>query len=687
MNGKTSIIRIGILAAVLVVVLLLFSLRLMQLQVVEGEALSEEIEKGWTSTQVIKAPRGEILDRNGRPLASNTIGRDVVIDKAFMERDSENEVILRLIAVMEEANEDWIDNLPITDTAPFRFKEGEAYQADIARLKSTLDIAQYATVDDAVEWLKKRYDLEGLNDEEFRKVAGVRYEMEQRGFSVSTPYTFATDIKIETVPKIKERSFELPGVDVVESPIRQYVSGSIAPHLIGTVGPIYKEEWESYEKVNGKAVINGRPYSMNDTIGKSGAEKAFEQYLKGTDGTRKIVQNNRGDVIDVVEEQAQVPGQTVVLTIDSELQKVAQDSLAEIIETLRTTRPEGKGKEAEAGAVAVVHIPTGEALALATYPSYDLSTYQRDYDQLVQADNQPLFNRALQAAYTPGSTFKPLVSLAALAEGVITPSTNVNCTHIYTRFESYQPQCEGYHGLINVVNAIRYSCNIFFYEVGYNLGIDKIDEYAAKVGLGLPTGIELPENTGQVASPELKKQLPAYANDPTWWPGDVIQASIGQQATMISPLQLANYTATIASGGQRMRATILKSVKSYALDETFYEHEPEVVESIDAPEAFRTVQEGMVAASRIGTAASTFGSYPLSVGSKTGTPERGDGLCNAVFIAYAPAEDPEIAVAVVVEKGWEGYQIAGVARDIFDAYFYSSQGKSSDAVSYGVLLP
>ena len=692
--------RMIIMTVVLIVVLLLYSLRLMQLQVVEGESLAAQMERVRTTEQVIKAARGEILDRNGRPLAVNTIGRDVVINMAFLEKGTTNEVLLRLIRIMESADEDWIDNQPLTAEAPFRFKPGEAYETEIARLKNALGVAQYATADDVVYRLKEKYGLfehgdkddpVPYADEEFRKIAGVRYEMDRRGFSMSVPYTFATDIKIETVPKIKERSFELPGVDVVESTIRQYVSGTVAPHVIGQTGPLYKEQWDAAGKVQNpdgsvSAQIGERTYKMDDVIGKSGAELAFESQLKGIDGTRRITMNSSGDVIDVVEEKEQVPGNTVVLTLDSQLQKVAQDSLASNIRRLQDTKEERKGKEASAGAVAVIQCKTGEALALATYPSYDLSAYQRDYDQIAAGENQPLFNRALDAAYTPGSSFKPAVALGALASGTITPRTLYNCTYVYNRFApEYTPHCESAHGNVDVVNAIRGSCNIFFYEAAYYMGIDTLDEYAARLGLGVPTGIELPENIGQVASPEVKAASPAYADDPQWRPGDVIQAGIGQQSTLLSPLQLANYTATLGNNGKRMEVTVLKSVKSYTFDETVYEHEPKVVDEVDAPEAFQTVREGMVAASRTGTAWATFANYPITVASKTGTPERGDGLYNSVFIAYAPAEDPEIAVAVVVEKGWEGYQIAPVARDVFDAYFFSRTGGSS--TNYGELLP
>ena len=692
------------MAAALVSVLLLYSMRLMQMQVVEGADYERQIEQGWSTTQTIKAARGEIFDRNGRPLATNTIGRNVVIDQAFMQEGSLNRVILELTKIMEAAGEDWIDNLPITDEAPFAFKAGDGYTAAIATLKSTLGLAAFATADDVVYHLKDRYDLESYEqdgeeipytDEEFRTIAGVRYEMERTDFSISNPYIFASDIKVETVPKIKEASYELQGVDVVESTIRQYVSGDIAPQIVGQIGKIYSDQWNAAEKgydANGVyAIINGQKYRMDDIIGKSGAELAFEEYLKGQDGERRIVLNAQNEVVDVEEVREAVPGNTVVLTIDSRLQKVAQDALERKIISMQNdlvNYPVGEGHEADAGAVAVVDVKTGEPLVLASYPSYNLATYQQDYDELASSDPPRLLNRATQGLYTPGSIFKPVVALGSLNEGVIDPSTTVTCTGVYTRWGpgNYQPRCLDVHGNINVVDALRWSCNIFFYEAGYQLGIEGIDEYAAMLGFGQPTGIEVEEYTGRVASPEVKASL-RQGEDGIWQDGDVVQAAIGQQDTKATPLQLANYAATLANNGTRMEVSLLKSVKSYTLEDTIMEHEPVVVQQIDADAAFNTIREGMVAASKIGTARAVFGEglYPIDVASKTGTPETKE-YPNSTFIAYAPADDPEIAVCVVIEKGWHGYTGAPVAKEIFDAYFFSNTGKDAAPVSYGELL-
>ncbi len=702
MKSNSRMMRIIFLAAVVISILLLYSLRLMDFQVVNGEMYEQMIEQNWESVQTIKAARGEILDRNGRPLAMNTIGRDVVIDQAFLEPGTTNAVILRLIGILEEADEDWIDNLPITMETPFSFITGyDSADAAVLRLKRFLGLAEYATVEDVVYHLKRRYQLEShgddenpipYTDEEFRKIAGVRYEMSQQGFSYRTPYTFASNIKIETVPLIKERSFELAGVDVVESTIRQYVAGDIAPQIVGQIGKIYQEQWQQaakeggYTEINGinHVTIDGQLYSMNDVIGKDGAELAFEGYLKGKDGERKVIVKGQ-DVIDVLDTSEPVPGNTVVLTIDSRIQKVAQDALERKILLQQETYPEGRGKEANAGAVAVVDCKTGEALALASYPSYSLTTYQQDYPELARSDPPRLINRAVSGRYTPGSIFKPLVATSALASGVTTPLKQESCGLVYTRFPDYPAMCEGSHGLINVMQALQWSCNIYFYETGYNMGIETLDRYAEQFGIGQPTGIEVGENVGQMSSPALKQAL--HKDDSEWQPGDIIQTSIGQLDTMLSPLQMANYAATLANNGQRMKVTLLKSVKNYTLDETIYEHEPEVAATVDAsPEVFATVRQGMVNASHIGTARGTFAGYPIQVASKTGSPQAPDGI-NSTFIAYAPANDPEIAVAVVMEKGWEGFTSAPIVKEIFDAYFFGGSGKTSAPTEFGVLLP
>ena len=385
-----------------------------------------------------------------------------------------------------------------------------------------------------------------------------------------------------------------------------------------------------------------------------------------------------------VEPQA---GNTVMLTLDSRLQKIAEQSIEDQIHHLNETAPEGQGREANAGAVCAIDVKTGEVLVLASYPSYDPNTLSEGYSELSVDPDRPLRNRALLDTYTPGSIFKPVVALAGLASGEIDSDSLVNCNHVYNYYASvygaqaFTPTCLGYHGDITVKEALKYSCNIFFYDVGRRVGIDAIVDAAQMLGLGVNNGFELWTNPGTISSPAT-----AEATGEKWYYGDVLQSSIGQRFNKYTPLQLAAYCMNLANRGTQNRVTILKAIKDYSMAETKYEHKAEVLqESPVDPALFDPIFEGMVAASRTGTAASYFGNYPVDVASKTGTPETAD-LPNSTFICFAPADDPQIAISVVIEQGWHGYTGAPVARDILDAYF-SSDVTAQEPQQSGSLLP
>lgn len=661
MSQREKGLRTILLLCLLLAVFGAFVLRLMRVQIVEGESYRALIEQGSTRKQIIEAARGEIVDRNGTPLSLNATGYNIVLDKAFLPTSRQNSVILELTRLLQNAGEVWIDNLPISRTQPFAFEEGEQEAAAIARLKKEINVQESAPVDDVLYWLAERYRLQEFTPNEQRTIAGVRYEMERRGFNIEVPYTFAENVSITTVAKVKERSFSLEGTDVLESPIRQYAGGDLMPHILGFTGPIYAEEYDA---------LKDKGYKRNDTLGKAGIEKAFEDELRGSSGTRSITINAKGDVIDVVSEVDPVPGNTVVLTIDKRLQRTAADALEKQIINLQNTAPAGEGKEADSGAVVLMHCKTGEILAAVNYPSYDRETYRFAYQTLLDDPRKPLINRAVQGTYAAGSIYKPSVATAALATGVVAPESTINCTRVYTALgASYQPKCLSYHGPINVLDALRYSCNIFFYESGRRLGIDTINKFSAQYGLGQPTGIEIPETVGELSSPESK----ARHGGGQWYEADTVQSAIGQLYNSFSPLQMANYAATIGNRGKRMETHLVRSVESYTRSETIKKTQPVLADTVQADNAvFETVIEGMVRASRIGTAQRYFGNYPIDVASKTGTPETVE-LPNSTFIAFAPANDPEIAIAVLIEKGWHGYTGAPVAKEIFDAYFYPQE--------------
>lgn len=644
--------RLFWLGAVVWAVFALFLFRLAQLQIVSGADYLAAQQRGSSRTQVVKAARGEILDRNGKPFAYNQASYNIYFDRALAPSGRDNATILRLIEMLRGTRDGWIDNLPMTiDRDGITFTE----DADaVARLKKHLGTNSYASAQDVFYWLRDRYGLENLNEADARAVAGVRYEMERKGYSLSTRYLFAQDVALETAVLIRQQGDALPGVDVVEMAKRSYIDGGLAPHIVGRVGAIFPDELESY-------LSQDRGYARDDTVGKEGIEKAMESVLRGTDGVRRIDLDAAYNVVGIAEEKPAVPGSSVVLTIDKDIQRAAAEALVREIQWLNENAREGEGREADAGAVVAIDIKRSEVLAAVTYPSYNLESYLADYAQNSANPLHPFLNRALSGVYAPGSTFKPAVATAGLAEGVITPQTRVNCQHTYTFLPTYQPTCLGWHGPLTVTEALRASCNIFFYDTGRQLGIGRINRYAQALGLGVPTGIELSETSGTQCDPNSVN------------PGDALQAAIGQLDNGYSPLQLANYVATVARRGVRMDVSLVKSVSSYYdYNDVLQAHEPTVAQTLDvAPSLFDPIFDGMIQAthSPAGTAYRYLGDYPLTVASKTGTPQTKE-FPNSTFICFAPAEDPQIAIAVVIEKGWHGYTGAPVARSVLDAFFF-----------------
>ncbi|MEG0942881.1 MAG: penicillin-binding transpeptidase domain-containing protein [Angelakisella sp.] len=697
LNKRQENIRFAILGGIVAVIFILFSYRMTILQIAQGEMYKNKATAGTTTKQMVPAVRGEIVDRYGRPFTTNRVGYDIILDRSYLPYNKENDVLLSLMEIMEELGQEWIDNLPISETAPFVFKEGEEVQ--VQRLKKALGVNEYATAEECMLWLAdpKFYKI-GIYDPATgnkvsdydpvttRKLAGVRYEMVQRAFSLENTYVFASDVGPVARDTILERSYMLPGVDVAESPVREYVDGTLAPHILGTIGPIYKEEmdklkeqglWSSRENPTG--------YRGNEYIGKSGIEYSFESVLRGKSGERLITLDSKGNVEGVEETVPPTPGNTVVLTLDRDLQRAAQNALAQTIHRYNTTPglTHEQGKDANAGAVVVQDPKTGEILAMANYPNYDISTYLQDYDTLSKQKPEPLINRSTMGTYRPGSIYKPAVATAGLAEGVITPTETINCTHTYTRFApGYQPKCMYFDGPITATTALQRSCNFFFYETGWRLGIDRQNEYSSHFGLGQKTGIEIQEAAGQLSSPATRE-----AAGDTWGGGYVIQSAIGQLDHAFTPVQMAGYVATLANDGVRLQPHLVKAIKSYDFKETVSETPVKEVDRVPAAQAvFDTVRAGMIAASQPGgTSARAWSGFPLTVASKTGSPE-GVGILHSTYICYLPADDPQLAIAVVLENGGQGYTGAPVARLIADDYFLGSN-KTETISPINQLLP
>ena len=675
--------RILILTLVLLLVFGGFALRLMSLQIVHGEEYKEKVQQGVTYRQQVEPARGEMLDRYGRPFAINKVTYDIIINVAYLPSSQRNHVIEKIIALMEKEGQQWIDNLPISYTEPFTFSKDAEAESRIRNLKR---IAGNLTADTnaqtTMEQLLEKYDLHEMEDRRLaRKIAGVRYEMERTGTNSTTPYTFAKDIPMELVVKIQEYSFDMPGIEIAQSTAREYVDGHLGSSFIGITGLINAEEYEAVDK---------SLYQYSDRIGKNGLEKAAESLLKGTRGTREILVDAKGNVLSSTVTEAATPGNTVITTIDKDLQAAALRGLEKQIAHMQNTMAEDDGGLADAGAVVAVDVKTGEILAMANYPTFDLSEYYSNYSELATDPMQPLFNRSTQGTYVPGSIFKPSVGVAGMAEGIIERDSLIECNHIYTRFTDYQPRCLGNHGRIDLNFALTVSCNVFFYDTGYLLGIDKIADYANRLGLGVPTGIEIEESLGRTSTPELFEKLRSHYDPPeTWSAGNVLQAAIGQLDNKFTPLQLASYTATLANNGQRMKLHLIKEVKSYDLKETVETVEPVVLNTVEADEeVWDAVREGMVSVSRDTTYGSSryyLGAYPITVASKTGSPQS-HGTTDATFICYAPAEDPQIAIAVVIENGASGQKAAPVAVEILDEYFGFNQEEES-RLPTNALLP
>ena len=674
--------RLAFLGILLAVILALYFSTLYKLQIVDGNRYYEESTNSIVSEETVIAARGNMMDRYGRLLVSNRNCNNLIIDSAelfpFSDTDENNAyanaAILRMCAIIEENGDSYTDELPISKTAPFEFTDSmDAIQR--ARLRAWLQANGLDNDASAVEIMAKMRSRYGIDNnytaEEMRLIAGVRYEINIRYVINTSDYVFAEDVSIDTITALMEA--DVPGFDVQVSYIREY-NTTYAAHLLGYTALMDEADYEIYKE---------KGYKFNATVGKEGAERAFEEYLHGTDGVAEVTRTSEGVVTSTVYKEPPQPGNHIYLTIDIEMQAVAEQALASFITDANTERTEKNrvkefnGQEPDAliegGALVAVDVKTGEPLCIANYPSYDLRTFQNDFAALSADPNKPLYNRALQGTYSPGSSFKPVTAIAALSNHMIDAETQYTCSGVYMAYadQGYTPECTGTHGAITVTEAITYSCNIFFFSVGDLIGIDFIDETAAEFGLGQKTGIELYEEAGRVASPAWKKVLYS-GTDQNWYAGDNVQAAIGQSDTKLSPIQLARYCAALANYGTVYECSILKSISSYDYSESIFERTPTVANTVEIDrDIWPLIREGMVGVANEpgGTAYNTFHNYTPTVAAKTGTTETGSTTPDAVFICYAPAEDPEIAIAIVVEKGNHGAELAPVARQVFDYYF------------------
>ena len=691
---KTAVRRMMLLIAAAAVIIGLYGFRLIFLQLVNGDSFTAQATNTTDYKFTVTAARGDIVDSRGERIASSTTGYNVVLNKLLMGDEDLDTMLQKIVGLLGENGESWNDSLLIgqPDAAGhYEFtaaSDNATEQKALAAMKDNLGLQQYATADDVMEKLVEDYALADFSLYWQRVLSGIHYEMQLQAFSNVNNFIMAENVSEATVATIKENSLSLPGVEIVETSTRSYEQGTVLPHVLGRVGKITAEKWKVTDE-NGQVTypLKEKGYNMNDIIGISGLESAYEDELRGKDGVETITRNSDGVIVNTALTTVPEPGHTVQLTIDSEFQKAVDQALAKNVEWIKNTYADSK--QANAGAVVVIDVKTGGVLAASNYPSFDQNLYAAQYSEYSADENMPLFNRALQGLYTPGSTYKPSVAVAGLDTGLLNRNSTVNCTRVYTYYKDYRPRCAQHghgNGPIDVINAIKWSCNIFFYDVGRRLTSDVYDAYAYKLGLGQRTGVEVSEALGHLTT----------KNDSNYTESLDIQAAIGQGNTAVTPIQLATYAATLANRGTRYRTHFVKAILDSNTGKTLQETQPEVMDVVeDKGETFDLVREGMKGVAQTIPA---LAGYPYTIACKTGSPQRSEGYyvgstykhyTNAAMIAYGPAEDPEIAIGIVVEYGGAGARTGQLVADIFNAYYAMKDGTLTvdDTVSDGLAQP
>ena len=676
---KVVVRRMLLLIAVACIIMGLYTFRLIFLQLVNGDSFKAKATNTTDYKFTVTAARGNIVDSTGKRIATTSTGYNVVLNKLQMGDQDLDTMLQQIVELLRQNDEKWLDTLLISEpdaAGNYTFTDSADSTSDqktLADMKETLGLQQYATANDVMEMLVEKNHLESFSLPWQRVLAGIHYEMDRQAFSNMNNFIMAENVSQVTVAAIKEHSLTLPGVEIVETSTRSYEQGDILPAVLGRVGKITAEKWKVTDE-NGQVTypLKEKGYNMNDVIGISGLESVYEDELRGKDGVETITRNSDGVIVDTKITTVPEPGHTVQLTINSDFQRAVDKALANNIDMINRVYNTGDMKAA-AGAAVVLDVKDGSVLAAANYPSFDQNLYATNYSEYSADPSLPLFNRALQGLYTPGSTFKPAVAVAALDSGLINQYSTVNCTGVYTYYKDYHPRCtrHGHSGNIDVVTAIKWSCNIFFYDVGRRLTSDVYDAYAYKLGLGQRTGVEVNEAVGRLT----KKTDKNYTSSLD------IQAAIGQGNTVVSPIQLATYAATLANNGVRYRTHFVKAILDTNTGKVLQETQPEVMDVVeDRGDTFDLVRQGMIGVSET---MSGLKNYPVTIACKTGTPQRSETYyvgstrkhyTNTMMVAYGPAEDAEIALGIVIEYGGGGARAGNLVADIFDAYYAMKDG-------------
>lgn len=666
---------------VVIVISVIFIATLFNLQIVNGENYREQSEKRMLRTKNITAPRGEIYDRNGVILATNKLSYDVELYKVRVSTKEQNDGILRLVEILNENSDKVYSTFPVNDDLNgFNFENDEEEQ----KWKKEMKLDSTLTFDQVIDKYIEKYELQDYSDNRLNqiKMIEIKYEANLNGYSLFNSATIAKDISQKSVAKIGEEKYKIYGISIVSVPKRYYPNGNLLSHTIGYVSKISSTEYEKKKE---------QGYNVNSVIGKAGIEQSFEKYLRGNDGVIKEETDTLGNVSSQTETTEAKSGDNVTLTIDYRLQKVAEESLLNTINGLQNGTLVGKKfSDANAGAVVVLDVDSGEVLASASYPTYDINSLiggisLKDWNALQNNSLHPMLNRVVSGIYSPGSTFKMLVGMAGLMNGKITVDEKYYDPGIYPY--GYHPKCWLYtdrhmtHGWINIEGAIKGSCNCYFYEVGRRIGISEIVKYAKLFGLGQKTGIELSgEAAGTIAGADDKSEDGLKS---PWYLGDTLSAAIGQSGSSYTPIQLANYIATIANGGKLNKVSLIKSVDNEVagtsesladINKYISEYTGVNFEEKDLninSEYIDAIKKGMlsVTSETGGTSYIVFKNSDIQVAGKTGTAQVPNGNNNGIFVGFAPYDNPKIAVVAVIEHGGEGTYTANVVKPIMEEYF------------------
>lgn len=669
-------LRYNILIVAICIIGFILIIQLFNLQIINGNEYRAQSSARLTRETTVYADRGEILDCNGMKLVTTSTEYDLYLYKTTTDNEQLNANILNIINVLEENEDKFIDNL-ILQVNPFSFSTEN--EDTIVRFKKNNGIDENYNAEECFYYLKEKYGIKNSDLEESRKIMAIRYEISQNGYSNVKPVEISSNITKESVLKFSEENSGFSGIDISTKPVVTYNNGTLAAHMLGYCGKITQTELESA----------GDGYDQNSIIGKTGVQYVFEKYLKGSNGTRQIDMDVNGNITGEYITEEPVVGSDVQLTIDAKLQNVAEESLKEDIEKIKNGGYAEKS-EAEGGAVVAMNTKTGEILALASYPDYEPQLFVNGISTEKYSEyreNEALYNRAISGTYAPGSTFKMVTAIAGLETGKITTSEKINCTGVYPY--AHKPVCWYYtsyksgHGPLDVSQAIQHSCNYFFYEIGNRIGINTLSEYAEYFGLGSKTGIELPsESSGNIASNKRAEE-----ENREWYLGETLSAAIGQSYNNVTPLQMAKYISILVNGGHQIDVTLVKSIinsdgtdvskdeiNKYVNELLGIEENNDIEEKIFDDENLSIVLEGMknVTTETGGTAYSIFKNSSIQVGGKTGSAQAGSKT-HAWFVGFAPFDDPEIAVVVMIENGGHGAYSAQVAKDIFDSYFFEDE--------------